>query len=337
MANIGIIGLGSMGLYHANNILKCKNANIVAVSDINKNGYETLINKGLKNINFFTDPFMLIEDISVDAVLIASPDSSHYELLKGCLANKKLVFCEKPIALDSKKALDIVNQEIQLNKKYIALGFNRRFDKNFLQIKHVLDNMHLGDSLLYKGLHRNDKAFYEANSAFILNNSAGHDVDISSFLLNSRPKEISVVGIKSNHLLNEDCADLLLLNIIMQNNKMANIEVFVNARYGYEVMAQVVCQQGVVDYSNNNNISIKTNNKYSEGLTSDYRKYFEQSYIDEMENWIAYLNHDCELQMASAFDGYSALKTTEVAAKALVSHKFEQVELINTPGLYKFN
>ena len=336
MVNIGIIGLGSMGLYHATNILRGLDANIVAVSDINKNGYQTLINlnNNTKDIKFYEDPFKLISDTNVDAVVIASPDSTHYELLKMCLVNKKKVFCEKPVASESKQALDLVNKESQLNQKYIALGFNRRFDNNFKKVKSILNNLELGDSLLYKGIHRNDKAFYEANSAFILNNTAGHDVDISSYLLNSRAKQVSVLGIKSNPLLNDDCADLLLLTIIFENDKVANIEVFVNARYGYEVEGEVICTKGVVSYSNNKTVTIKRENKKENKITSDYRKYFEQSYIDEMHNWISYLNGKAELKLATVFDGYAALKTTEVASKAFLSKKFESVNLIKTPRLY---
>ena len=334
MANIGIIGLGSMGLYHCENILKCTNSNIVAVSDVNKNGYETLINKGLHSITYIEDHIKLINDNNVDAVLIASPDSTHFDLLKNCIIAKKKVFCEKPISLNSKQALEIINMEVQLNTKYVALGFNRRFDNNFLNMKKIADQLLIGESLLYKGIHRNEKAFYEANSAFILNNTSGHDVDISSFLLNSRAMEISVVGIKSNPLLNDDCADLLILNILMENNKMANIEIFVNARYGYEVMAQIICNKGVVEYSNNKNITIKSDNKYFSKITSYYRKYFEQSYLDEMINWTSFLNGKQKLKMATAFDGYIALKTTETAAKALYSHTFEKVDLINTPSIY---
>ena len=334
MANIGIIGLGSMGLYHCDNILKCNNSNIVAVSDVNKNGFETLINKGINPLTFYEDPIKLINDHNVDAVLIASPDSTHFDLLKNCIRAKKKVFCEKPISLNSKQALEIINMEVQLNTQYVALGFNRRFDNNFLNMKKIADQLVIGESLLYKGVHRNEKAFYKANSSFILNNSSGHDVDISSFLLNSRPMEISVVGIKSNPLLNDDCADLLILNILMENNKMANIEIFVNARYGYEVMAQIICNKGVVEYSNNKNITIKSDNKNYSKVTSDYRKYFEQSYLDEMINWTSFLNGKQKLKMASAFDGYIALKTTETAAKALYSHTFEKVNLINTPSIY---
>lgn len=334
MVNIGLIGLGSMGLYHATNIINSNKANLVAVSDINTNGYQTLLNNGFKNIKFIEDPIKLISNNEVDAILIASPDITHYELLKYCLINKKQVFCEKPIALNSKNSLDIVNKEVKLNTKYISLGFNRRFDENFIRLKTILDNSEVGESLLYKGIHRNEKAFYKANSAFILNNSAGHDVDIASFLLSSRAKEVGVLGIKSNNQLNDDCTDLLLLNIIFENNTMANIEVFVNARYGYEVEAEVVCTKGIVNYQNTKNITVKSANKKNNFLTSDYRKYFEKSYIDEIHNWISYLNNNKKIKIATAFDGYAALKTTEVAAKSLQSHRYENVELINTPSLY---
>lgn len=325
-----------MGLYHCTNILNCPEAKIVAVSDINKNGYQSLINLSneTKNIKFYDDPFNLINDNIIDAVLIASPDSTHYELLKMCLIKRKKVFCEKPIATTSKQALDIVNIESQLNEKYIALGFNRRFDKNFRKIKKILTDLEIGDSLLYKGIHRNDKAFYEANTSFILNNTAGHDVDISSYLLNSKPKKVNVLGIKSNPLLNDDCADLLLLTIIFENNKLANIEIFVNARYGYEVEGEVICTKGVINYCNNKTVTIKRDNKKENIITSDYRKYFEQSYKDEIHNWISYLNVKTELQLATAYDGYTALKTTEVAAKSYLSKEFENVDLIKTPILY---
>src|SRR3954464_7076107 len=62
----------------------------------------------------------------VDAVLIAAPDPLHQELVMACIGAGKPVFCEKPLATSVAGSQQIVDAEVELGRRLVQVGFNRR-------------------------------------------------------------------------------------------------------------------------------------------------------------------------------------------------------------------
>ncbi len=329
--HVGIIGTGSIGAQHARVLRTIPGAVLFAISDLDVKRME-LLSREIGVTRIYKDPNELIR--SVDAVIVASPDKTHAEYVLKALELEKPVFCEKPLASTPQEALDIVKKEVTINKRLVSVGFNRRFDPRHQEVRRTVLEEKLGKPLLWKGYHRNAEAMYDTDGCFILNNSAGHDIDSACWILNSAVKRISTVGMRSRKGLPKEARDLLLVRLEMENGTQAVAEIFVNARYGYEVGLEIVCQDGVVTMGNRQKACLRSGEKRGFKLTSDFREYFFESYRFEITSWIDSLLTSSNFSGASAYDGYRALLTTFAAGKSLMDGVPVKVETVEEPSMY---
>ena len=331
---IGMIGLGGMGLYHAKNLhSKILNASITGIYDPD----EKHINEVLaicENTKKFNDPAELIRSKETDAVIIASPDSTHAQLVQECLENRKFVFCEKPLASELGDAESIIKKETILGKKFLSVGFQRRFDPYHLAVEKVVYSGEIGNPLLWKGIHRNQTALYNNDGAFLLVNSSGHDVDSARWLLRSDVKTINVLGRKSRKELPEDAADLLLLTMEMENGSLAQSELYLNADYAYEVAVELVCQKGTASTGHTDRALLRSNSKRSFFMSGDFRGYFDEAYLAEMTDWVDSIVKNRNFSGSDAWDGYSALVVTFAGVESLRQKKTIMLKTIKKPDFY---
>ena len=267
-----------------------------------------------------------------------APDALHAQFALACLDIGKPLLCEKPLAADIADALKIVRAEAKLGKRLISVGFNRRFDPAHVDVKKACSSGEIGAPLYWKGAHRNPSAMYNTSGPFILTNSAGHDIDSARWLLDSDVAEVFVKGLRSRPELPEDARDLLVVQMTMANGLLATAEVFVNADYGYEVIAEVVCSKGTVTTfptSPADTTIIRSKNRRGTPVTSDFRAYFTESYALEMADWVASILEGRRFSGASAWDGYAAVAVSTAAGKSLIEGRAVSPETIERPQFYR--
>src|SRR5213595_1332719 len=119
---IGIIGAGVMGGDHARTLARSiQGATLVALSDADPDRAASVAAQ-TGGPRIFAQAPALIGDPAVDAVLIASPDSTHLELTLACLAAGKPVLCEKPLAPTAGECLQVVAAETRLGRRLVQVG-----------------------------------------------------------------------------------------------------------------------------------------------------------------------------------------------------------------------
>lgn len=331
---VGIIGTGGMGIQHALDIGSVPNAQLVALSDPDEARLHDAAAK-TGSPTCYTDPMRLIADDAVDVVIVASPDNTHAAFTMKALELGKPVFCEKPLASTVSEALSIIEKEVAIGQKLVSVGFNRRFDPAHVAVKEMIDSGKIGRPLLWKGAHRNASAMYQTDGAFILNNSAGHDVDSARWLLGSSVKSVYTWGLRSHEELDETARDLLFVNMEMENGTRAVAEVYVNARYGYEVQVEMVCQDGVVSSVPRQPTIVRHDNNRGAFISEDFRAYFIDSYAREITHWLQSLQEGTPFIGADAWDGYCVMATTEAAGKSLQTGTSVPVQTVEQPALYR--
>ena len=146
---IGIIGLGGIAqLVHLPNFTKMSNVIVTSVSEINKNRLNTIADKF--NIpERYVDYKELLEKSDIDAVIIATPTSTHREVAIACLKEKKNILVEKPLARTFAEAKPIVDAA-KKNKKKIMVGMNLRFRPDAMILRSILNSGELGDPFYIK-------------------------------------------------------------------------------------------------------------------------------------------------------------------------------------------
>src|SRR5579871_2805954 len=133
---VGVIGTGVMGSEHARLIRQeTPGAHLAGVFDADAARAQAVAADAV----VFPDPRSLIASGRIDAVIIASPDATHAELTLACLAAGKHVLCEKPLASSAQDALRVVQAEVALNRRLIQVGYMRRFDPGYQEMKRVKD------------------------------------------------------------------------------------------------------------------------------------------------------------------------------------------------------
>ena len=132
MIRVGLLGTGRIGSLHAENIASHRESTLDAVADIDD---ESANNLAVQFGAIVKSADKIISDPNIDAILIATSTDTHSDFIEKASSAGKAILCEKPVDLNltrAKKCLEKVSDA----KNPILVGFNRRFDPNFAQLKY---------------------------------------------------------------------------------------------------------------------------------------------------------------------------------------------------------
>lgn len=332
--SVGVIGTGSMGTRHALNLHRAVgNARVAAVYDLDQDRARQVAGMCGQAL-VFDDPERLINDPHVDAVLIVSPDDTHARLTLACLQAGKPVLSEKPLATTVEDALRVLEAEVALGRRLVSVGFMRRFDPQHMAVKMTVADGALGRPLLFKGVHRNAAVPYGTTGETILINSAGHDFDSTRWLLGEEVREVFVRGLRSRADLHPDTQDLLLIEMALTNDTLAAVEVYVNANFGYEVSAEVVCQRGSAVTTLADNVLVRSDSQRAHPIPKDWLARFQDAYVLEVLEWVESIQDGRPFRGANTWDGYMTMLITGACIESFRNCNVMSLKVPDKPVLY---
>ena len=332
---VGVIGAGGMGSRHALNLHRSiAGARVAGIYDLDQ-ARAAQVAAECGGAQVFGDPKQLIQDSSVEAVVIASPDPTHAEFVQECLRNRKPVLCEKPLATTAADALAIVQAEQELGRRLIAVGFMRRFDLQHMAVKQAVDAGAIGRPILFKGVHRNPMVPPHLPGPIVVTNSAIHDIDSTRWLLGQEITEVYVRGVRTHTSFSEETQDMLLMQMVLSGNCLATVEASVAVEYGYEVSAEVVGERGTVMTLQPDEALVRAKGARSVAVPQSHLVRFPAAYIPEFEDWIRSIQTDHTFTGANAWDGYMSLLVTDACIASLQCGTPVSVETPEKPDLYK--
>jgi myo-inositol 2-dehydrogenase / D-chiro-inositol 1-dehydrogenase len=331
---VGVIGTGGMGSIHAENLhARVANARLAAVSDVDAERAGKLAEQYGSAV--FTDGADLIRDENVEAVVIASPDPTHAPLVLECLKNEKPVLCEKPLADSAEAALKVVEAEVELGRKLVQVGFMRRYDPQHVAVAREATKGEIGRPLMFKGVHRAPEVPTSWDSEFVIRNALVHDLDSARWMLGQEIEEVFVRGVNNDPALGEDTCDLQSVQLGMSGGCVASVEVFVTARYGYEVNAELVCERGIAQTPLPHDVVIRSAFNRSQRVPEGFMGRFSDAYEIEVEQWTDALIRGEEPGGADAWDGYISLVASEGCVESLKTGSPQRLEKPERPKLYR--
>ncbi len=142
--NIGIVGAGAFANFAIQSFLQIEGVKIVGVTDINELAAIKMADEN-KAI-FYTGLSTLLESENIDLVYIATPPYLHYEQSKAALRAGKHVICEKPAALNSKEAEELVALAASKNLLYVV-NLMQRYNPLYSIVNTIIKEKFLGDFL----------------------------------------------------------------------------------------------------------------------------------------------------------------------------------------------
>jgi myo-inositol 2-dehydrogenase / D-chiro-inositol 1-dehydrogenase len=283
-------------------------------------------------LNIASDPMSVIRDTAVDAIVIAAPDQFHAPLTLACIAAGKPVLCEKPLSQGVKQCLEVLAAEEKRGKRFVQVGFMRRFDPSYAEIKSLLTSGTLGKALMFHCFHRNVSPAYDFRAEMAICNSAPHEFDVARWMLGSDFKTITVYRPSAG---GETAPVFMVLETV--DGQLVNIEVNISATYGYDVRGEVVGEKGTAFLRAPVHVDINLDRKQINTYPADWRPRFVEAYRQQNRAWVKTINTGTANLGASAWDGYCSTAVAEAGVKALHSGKSVEVKRITVPKFYDVN
>src|SRR5215469_6683006 len=218
---IGLIGAGVMGRCHARILAsEVKGAEVHSVYGPSAENVGLLLDE-VRGARTCETPEALIASVDIDAVVVASPDRTHAPLTLLCLAHRKPVLCEKPLAETVEDCRAVYDAEQSAGRRLVQVGFIRCIHRN-----------------------RQAPSFFTGDMA--ITNAMAHEFDILRWLTRAELEWISVTTPGAAGL--EE--DPVIAAVKLSNGILAEIEIFMNAGYGYDIRTEVLGKNGAVRLNN---------------------------------------------------------------------------------------
>jgi myo-inositol 2-dehydrogenase/D-chiro-inositol 1-dehydrogenase len=299
---VGVIGAGNMGADHIRTLHRFVNGGCVqAVADVDLARAESaLASIDGGNDGWATaDPGGLIADPRVDAVVIASHDATHAEFITAAVQAGKPVLCEKPLAptLDAVLAL---RATVGADAALVSLGFMRRFDPGYAQLKAAIETGAVGRPLLLHCVSRGVSSAPGTTTESSVTNSLVHELDVVPWLLSSPVVQVSWQAPSVTSDSDSSFRDPQLVLLRTADGVLTSCETFQNAGYGYDIRCEVVGETGAVSLTEPTRVIADGSGRRSVEYAADWRPRFAEAYRLELQAWVDEIRVDRAGQARSA-------------------------------------
>lgn len=319
MISIGLLGCGRIGQVHALSLSRIVNARLTAVADAVPAAADSLATRYGAEARSAED---IIAANDIDAVIVATPTTLHFDQIHALAAAGKAIFCEKPIDLSSSRAA-----ECRAAVKAAGVGFftafNRRFDPNFAHLQAQLAAGAIGEPEIVMITSRDPSPppiSYIKQSGGLFRDMMIHDLDMARFLLREEPIEIHAAGacLIDPAIGRAGDIDTAVVTLRTASGKLCTINNSRRATYGYDQRIEVHGANGMLKAANKLEHLVEVAN--NQGFTTAPNKHFfleryADAYVAEMEAFISAINEGKPFE-PSIDDGVAAQKLADAAANS---------------------
>ncbi|QDC11300.1 myo-inositol 2-dehydrogenase [Oceanicola sp. D3] len=332
MIRLAIIGAGLMGEDHARIAARdLPGAQVQVICDMDRSRAQSVADAtGAADIS--SEPEAVVSRSDVDAVIVASPDFTHAPLSKACIAAGKPVLCEKPLSQSSAECLEVIEAEQNSGKQHVMLGFMRRYDQSYIEMRQALSDGALGRALMMHNFHRNvETPAADFTGAMAITNSAPHEFDVVRHVLGTE-----FVSVTAHQPRRSDARVAPVVMVLeTADGQLVTIEINNNAAYGYDVRAELVGEAGSIAMNNvaytRTDMKLASSTRYD----ADWRGRYHEAYVRQNRDFLRFVETGAFPAIASdCWDGYCAAIVAEAGAKALATGQKQPVTLIPKPEFY---
>lgn len=330
---LGLIGTGAIGRTHIERINNClQGAKVIAVCDaFPESGKKAAETYGCE---FIADGEALINDERIDAVIVTTADPYHAQYVKAAIKAGKYVFCEKPLAPEAEVCKEIVDMEMAGGKRLVQVGFMRRYDHGYRQLKKYISERTYGEPLMLHCAHRNPTVPESYDTPMAVENSMIHEIDVLRWLLGEDYASAEVVFPKKTRHAHAKLQDPQIMYLTTKSGVRIDVEAFVCAGYGYDIKCEVCCEDGIISLPEPSNAMIRANASRITPICADWSDRFVDAYNTEFQEWINSVKEG-KVVGPTAWDGYVGQVTAAAASKARDTQTKVAIDVPETPDFYK--
>ncbi len=289
---IALIGAGRAGMIHAENFrASVPGACIAAICDPVEAAAKEAAAK-LEVDHWCSDYLHIMEDKTIDAVIIATPTKYHCEIAVAAADSGKHILCEKPMAMTVEEC-NIMNDAAEKNGVILQLAFMRRFDASFIAAKKMIDADEIGEVVMVRSNTRGPSIpkpwMYDiSKSNGPLAEVCSHDIDSLRWFTGSDFKTVFAIG--GNFRCPDakesfpDFYDNVTLNASFANGCQGLIDGAQGVLYGYDARCEILGTKGCIylgNTSENSAILCRSNMQKSAEYINSWKYLFREAYFAE--------------------------------------------------------
>ncbi|WP_144662646.1 Gfo/Idh/MocA family protein [Paenarthrobacter nicotinovorans] len=331
---VAVIGAGRMGADHIKRLsTRIHGAEVAAVVDVDLARAQAAV-EGIDGAVALASADEALNNGDVNAVLIATPGFLHEEILYKALEKDFPILCEKPLTPDAESAWKVVQAEQVLGHKRIQVGFMRRFDAEYSALGSIIRNSELGELLMLHHQHRNPSTPEGFTNEMLINDSVVHEFDAIRYFTGEEITSVQVRLGKATRNAPNGQHDPQHVLLETESGVLADVEIYVNAKFGYQVATQASFEDGIVSIGGDSGPYIQTAGKWGGTVTPGFEDRFGAAYDVEVQAWVDAALRG-EIGGPTAWDGYATAACCEAGVEAQKSGEKVKVQLNTKPDLYK--
>lgn len=322
MKNVALFGAGRIGRIHAANLATLPGIRLHCVSDPAEASARELA--GLYGAAVAPSVASALDDPAVDAVVIASPTTTHSDLISRAAAARKHIFCEKPVDLSVERAEACARAVAEANVACM-MGFQRRFDPTFEAARERLSAGDIGTPEMLVITSRDPGAppvDYLRQSGGIFRDMLIHDFDVFRWMLcdDDEPAWLSATGacLTDDAIAQAGDIDSAAVTIRTRRGRLCQINTSRRAAYGYDQRFELLGSAGLLSCGNHRPTELMRMDAH--GTHADLPEHFflqryREAYRRELTHFFEQLQSGGRFR-TTVEDGVQAQRLADAAARS---------------------
>lgn len=330
-----ILGAGRIGQVHARAVTSTPDATLVAIADPVADAAQRVADAYGCDIRSI-DEIAASDDVG--AVAICTPTNTHAELIEQFAKAGKAVFCEKPIDLSLERVKTCL-KTVEAEDATLMVGFNRRFDPDFMALKKSIDDGRIGDVEMITLTSRDPGPppyEYIKVSGGIFRDMTIHDFDVARWLLGEEVETVQAAASVLTDTKIGELGDFDSINVILTtaSGKQCTITNSRRATYGYDQRIEVLGSKGSVSAENHReaNIEIADSTGYLRPpLLNFFMSRYVNAYANEIAAFVGAVANGSPTP-TTGHDGMMALALADAALKSVAEGSVVKVsDVVGSP------
>jgi len=330
-----ILGAGRIGQVHARAVTSTPDATLVAIADPVADAAQRVADAYGCDIRSI-DEIAASDDVG--AVAICTPTNTHADLIEQFAKAGKAVFCEKPIDLSLERVKTCL-KTVEAEDATLMVGFNRRFDPDFMALKKSIDDGRIGDVEMITLTSRDPGPppyEYIKVSGGIFRDMTIHDFDVARWLLGEEVETVQAAASVLTDTKIGELGDFDSINVILTtaSGKQCTITNSRRATYGYDQRIEVLGSKGSVSAENHReaNIEIADSTGYLRPpLLNFFMSRYVNAYANEIAAFVGAVANGSPTP-TTGHDGMMALALADAALKSVTEGSVVKVsDVVGSP------
>jgi myo-inositol 2-dehydrogenase/D-chiro-inositol 1-dehydrogenase len=328
MLRLGIVGCGRIGYVHARSLENMSNAKLVAVADASAEAARACGERFGVEVR---DVGGVMSASDVDAVVVATSTDKHYDMVHLAAAERKAIFCEKPIDLSSERVQACIKVVEKAGVPFMT-AFNQRFDPHFGAVRRRIAEGEIGDVETVSIVSRDPApppVSYIKVSGGLFRDMMIHDLDMARFILGEEPTEVFAVGSTFVDPAIGEAGDVDTAAVILTtaSGRICQITNSRRTTYGYDKRLEVHGSKGMLRARNvlENSVESATGAGFTVAKAEAFfLERFGAAYLAEMQHFVDAITAG-SMPSPDAYDGLRAQLIADAATQSRIEGKPIQI------------